>query len=485
MTAGSVVAPSNAAFRIETNGINVIPDADRNGRPRDLFWIWFGANIGILALTYGAIILGFGLNFWQGLLCAIGSALLAFLVVGAFSVAGRDGGAPMFTLSRAVFGIRGNVLPNIISWLSLLGWETIGVILGVLALMSLLGGFVHTGTAGLALICIVLVGGLVVAVGLLGQATLVVVQTWASYVFGALTLVVAAFLIGDTNWSALLTRPEGPWLTGFIPAASIIAAGTGLSWANAAADYSRYLPRATRASSIVWASTLGAVIPVACLMIVGMLLTTREPTLGSAANPIAVIQSALPAWMGVPFLVTAVVGLIVEADMSLYSSGLNLLNLGVPFARYKTVAIDAVVMVLGTAYVVLVAKNFFSPLVSFLLLLGVGLAAWAGVFLVDQLFVRPRVGGYAAGALYDVRARQGLTREGWNRPAIMGWLVGVGAGLLVTTSPLFSGPLAKGVFANSSLEIAVAFIGAGGVFGVWSLVGLWRAGRNNSGREVG
>ena len=32
-------------LQIETNGINVISDAERKGHPRDLFWPWFAANV--------------------------------------------------------------------------------------------------------------------------------------------------------------------------------------------------------------------------------------------------------------------------------------------------------------------------------------------------------------------------------------------------------------------------------------------------------
>lgn len=40
-------------LQIEANGINVIPDAERKGRPRDLFWPWFAANISVLGLSFG------------------------------------------------------------------------------------------------------------------------------------------------------------------------------------------------------------------------------------------------------------------------------------------------------------------------------------------------------------------------------------------------------------------------------------------------
>lgn len=400
-------------------------------------------------MVYGAIAVSFGLNFWQGLLAIVGGAS-SFLLVGLFTIAGRDGGAPMMTLSRAVFGIYGNILPNVVSWLSLVGWETISVITGTLALMALFGMFVRFSLDVSAIVSMVLMLGLTILFGLLGQATLVVVQTWASYLFGALTLVVIVLLIQHTNWTVLWHHPAGPWVTGFLPALSIIIAGTGLSWANAAADYSRYIPRSASRFRIVWATTLGAVVPLVVLMVVGMLLATRQPGLASAANPIAVIERALPPWMGVPYLLTAAGGLIVEADLSLYSSGLNLLNMFVPLPRYKTVLIDAAIMIVGTIYVVLVAQNFFGPFESFILLLGVGLAAWAGIFLLDQILFRQEV--YRATDMYpNLKAK----KVRWC--AVLAWLLAVATGLLFTTSPFFTGPLAKGIFANSSLELLMSF----------------------------
>ncbi|MDA8206072.1 MAG: cytosine permease, partial [Thermaerobacter sp.] len=113
-----------------------MPESERTGHARQLFSIWFAANIGVLGIVYGAIIVSFGMNAAQSLLAIlVGSA--SFLLVGALSLAGRDGGAPMMTLSRKVFGIYGNLLPNVVGWFSLVGWETITVITGTLALQAL------------------------------------------------------------------------------------------------------------------------------------------------------------------------------------------------------------------------------------------------------------------------------------------------------------------------------------------------------------
>lgn len=449
----------NRPWHIELSGIEPIPDSERHGQIQDLFWIWFAGNLGLLGVVYGAMLSSFGLNFWQGLLAIIVGSL-SFLLVGSFSVAGRDGGVPMMTLSRSIFGVYGNILPNLVSWISLVGWETITVIIGTLGLMTLFGDEGHVSYGTSAGISLSLMVGVSIMAGLLGQATLVIIQKWASYLFGILTLVVIGFLLSHTDWAHLFHRPAGSWITGFVPAVSIIIAGTGLSWTNTAADYSRYLPRSARAKTIVVASSVGGFIPLVLLMGVGMLAAATEPRLATALNPLTVLGREMPSWMTIPYFLTAAGGLVVEADLSLYSSGLNLLNLFIPFARYQTVVLDALIMVTGTIYVLFVAKNFLGPFEAFVILLGVGLAAWAGMFLAFQL-----VAYFRRLPLYVDDAH--VRRIQW--PATFIWIVSVGIGLLFTSSPWFSGPFAQGIFAHSSLEILMTFAISMLVYGLW----LW------------
>lgn len=191
-----------------------------------------------------------------------------------------------------------------------------------------------------------------------------------------------------------------------------------------------------------------------------MLAATTEPRLATALNPLTVLGREMPSWMTIPYFLTAAGGLVVEADLSLYSSGLNLLNLFIPFARYQTVVLDALIMVTGTIYVLFIAKNFLGPFEAFVILLGVGLAAWAGMFLAFQL-----VAYFRRLPLYVDDAH--VRRIQW--PATFIWIVSVGIGLLYTSSPWFSGPFAQGIFAHSSLEILMTFAISMLVYGLW----LW------------
>ena len=282
----------------------------------------------------------------------------------------------MLTLSRAPFGTRGNLGPTLISWISLVGWETVTVITAAYALLGLLNLAGLPANTLWTIVSLVTIALLVVVFGLLGHATLVWIQRAATWVFGVLTLVIVIFLIARTNWSTVLASPPGPWDSGVLATLSIIIAGTGIGWVNAGADYARYLPHKSKGQSIAWWTILGSTIPLFVLILTGALLSSKVSNLATAANPIQAIGSALPSWMAVPYLVTAIGGLIAEADLSIYSSGLNLLAIGIKVKRYKTVLIDGVLMIAGAVYVMLIAQNFFGPFESFLQLLADGLTAW-------------------------------------------------------------------------------------------------------------
>ncbi|HYL41967.1 MAG TPA: cytosine permease [Ktedonobacteraceae bacterium] len=440
---------SDRVWSIEMNGINPIDQEHRHGQPFELFWIWFASNVGILGVVYGAgYLTGNGLNLWQGLVVGLIATAVSFLFVGLLSIPGVWGGAPMLTLSRAVFGTRGNFGPTLVSWISLVGWETILVIASTGALLELLQVFGVSASPAWTVVSILVLAVLVVACGYWGHATLVWIQRAATWVFGILTVVIIAFIVPQTNWGKLLSQPTGPWDTGVITAFVIIMAGTGIGWINAGADYARYLPRRSSSRAITFWTVFGATLPLYILMIVGVLLASFKSNVLTSSDPLAPIREALPAWLAVPYLLTAVGGLLAGAALDIYSSGLNLLAMGIRIKRQYAVLIDGVLMVIGSIYVLLIRNDFQGALTSFLLLLADGLTVWAAIFLVDMIWRRG----------YDTRSLTNLGREsayhytgGFNIPACAAWVIGIVVGLLFTQSSFFTGPLAKGIFASTSL----------------------------------
>ena len=449
------LATADQVWSIEKHGIEPIGTDERHGNAFELFWVWFAANIGILGIVYGGILAGSGLNLWQSILVALLAPTISFALVGILSVAGKWGGAPTLTLSRASFGTRGNLAPTLISWLSLIGWETISVITATYALLGLINLAGIPANTPWTIISLVVIALLVISIGLLGHATLVWIQQAATWIFGALTLVVVVFLLQRTNWSTILAAHAGPWDSGVLATLSIICAGTGISWVNVGADYTRYLPHVVKGRAITGWSVLGATLPLFVLILTGRLLASNMADLASSSNPVSLIGSALPPWMAIPYLITAIGGLVTGADLSIYSSGLNLLALGVRMKRYQTVLIDGVLMIAGSIYVMLIAQNFIGPFESFLELLAVFLTTWAAVFLVDMWLRRQYD---SAGLAQTGPGSRYFYTGGVSWTACIAWLAGILVGLALTVSPWFNGPLAYGIFAASSLGYFIGFI---------------------------
>lgn len=439
-------------WKVESTGIDRVPDAEQTGKPLELFWIWSAANIGILGVVYGAIIVASGLSFIQSILAAL-VGVASFALVGYTSFAGKRGRTSTLTLSRVIFGLKGNIAPTTFSWINLMGWEAVNVITGTLTLAALFQAIGLGESHSLTAISLLLFGGLTIVVSLLGQNTVVWMQSWFSRIFGTMTLIVVLYIVFTTEWGKVLSLPSGSWLTGFLPAVSVIAAGTGISWAIAGADYSRYQSPESSDKSIFAAVVGGACLPLILLMFTGILLSVQLPDLASAANPIALIGSVLPKWMAIPYLLAATAGIITIAVLSLYSASLNLLTLGVKVKQSLAVSIDAVVILGIAIYVLFISGDFMGPFISFLVFCGVFLAAWEAIFILDYAKVR-RHHGYDGNALYGLNGQN----RGVRKVPLFCWFLGALCGLLVTKTGFIDGPLAKGLFADSSLGLFVSFL---------------------------
>jgi nucleobase:cation symporter-1, NCS1 family len=409
--AGAAVKGGEAESRplqIETNGINVITDAERKGHPRDLFWPWFAANISVLGLSYGAFLLAFGISFWQAVVVGVVGIIVSFLLCGFIAIAGKRGSAPTMVLSRAPFGVRGNKLPTVISWLLTVGWETILMILAVLAIATVFGHLGWPSGTPTKIIAMIVVVGLTIFGGVMGFDLIMRMQTAITIITGVLTVMFIILVVGKIHWSAVSALPGGS-AQALIGGLVFMMTGFGLGWVNVAADYSRYLPRRSSSSGVAgWTTFGGAVAPIV-LVIFGLLLAGSSKSLsGSIANdPVGALTVLLPTWFLIPFAIVAVLGLIGGAVLDIYSSGLALLSLGVRVPRYVAALIDGTVMTLGTIYVVFIAGHFFNQFEGFLITLGVPIAAWCGVMLAD-IALRRR--DYAETELYNPSGRYGDIR---------------------------------------------------------------------------
>ncbi|MGW0571645.1 purine-cytosine permease family protein [Streptomyces tauricus] len=393
------------ALQVEVHGLDVIGDGERKGTPRTLFWPWFGANVSILGLSYGSFVLGFGISFWQALAAGVTGIVFSFLLCGLVAVAGKRGSAPTMVLSRAAYGVRGNRLPAVVSWMLTVGWETVLTALATMATATVLDRLGWGGGTGTEVVALIVVGTLVVVGGVMGFDLIMRLQTVITVVTAVLTVVYIGLVADHIHWSAVSAVPAGS-AQEFIGALVFMMTGFGLGWVNAAADYSRYLPRSSSGRGVAGWTTFGASVAPLALLVFGLLLAGSSTTLSTAvaADPIGALTTILPTWFLIPFAVVAVLGLVGGAVLDIYSSGLALLAAGLRVPRYLAALLDGVLMIAGSVYIVFFADDFLGQFIGFLTTLGVPVAAWCGVLLAD-LALRRR--DYDEADLFRVKGRYG------------------------------------------------------------------------------
>lgn len=436
MSTSAPTTVTDAAPRgVEANGVNAIDESERKGTPRQLFWPWFAANVSVLGIGYGAYLLFFGVSFWQALIVGVLGIVISFLLCGFIALAGKRGNAPTMTLGRAAFGVTGNRVPSVISWVLTVGWETALTSLAVLATATVFDDLGFHGGVWTKIVALIVIAALVVFGGILGFDFLMRLQKWITVATGILTVIYIILTFHRIDFHAVASLPSGT-LPAVIGGFVFMMTGFGLGWVNAAADYSRYLPRKASSGGVVWWTTFGSSLAPVILLVFGLLLAGSSTKLETAIgdDPIGALATIVPVWFLIPFAVVAILGLVGGSVMNIYSSGFSLLNAGIKIPRYAAACVDGVVMIAGTIYVAFFATSFIAPFQGFLITLGVPIAAWAGIFLAD---IQLRKKDYALSDLFDRRGRYGSVQ--WIPIGLIVLGTAIGWGLVTNTSASWLG----------------------------------------------
>jgi len=390
---------------VETTGIEIIEESERTARPKDLFWPWFAANVSVFGISYGSFVLAFGISFVQAVVVTVVGIVVSFAMCGIIAIAGKRGSAPTMVLSRAAFGVNGQKVPGVVSWLVSIGWETFLAILAVLATATIFDQLGWSGGTTTQVVATIVVALLIVSASVAGYHVIMRMQSVLTWITGLATIVYVVLTLDEIDWSAVSAIPDGN-VQQMVGALVMVMTGFGLGWINIAADWSRYQHRDAPGAAIVGWNTFGGAVAPVVLVVFGLLLagSSAELSAGIVADPIGTLGTLLPTWFLVPFLLAAILALVSGAVLGIYSSGLTLLSLGVRIPRPAAAFVDGVILTLGTIWVVFFAEDFLGPFQSFLITLGVPLAAWAGIMIAD---IALRRSDYDEEALFDPAGRYG------------------------------------------------------------------------------
>ena len=272
---------------VERHHVEVIPENERYGRPRDQFTLWFAANANVVNFTLGVLAILFGLNLFWALVAIVVGNVLGMLLTALHAWQGPRLGVPQMIQSRGQFGFYG---ANFI----LLASTVLDI--GYLAASQVL-----QGDSLNLLVSSVSVPVWIVIITLPALALAIFGYRWIHSVRKVMTavfiVVILIALIQAATYGSVLHQYRGTTLS----SGPILVATIGLffmnmlSWAPYVSDYSRYLPKDVSFRRTFWAIFGGNVISTTLFAGLGAWIATLVPT--ATGNPLEALAKVSGLWI--------------------------------------------------------------------------------------------------------------------------------------------------------------------------------------------
>jgi NCS1 family nucleobase:cation symporter-1 len=420
---------------IEVHSIDYVPHAERHGKVRDLWPVWFSgdANLATVAVGVIGIALG-GTLFWTAVAviggCALGTFFMAF-----HSTQGPQLGLPQLIQSRPQFGYMGALLVWVVAMVAYVGYNAFNGALAAQAVRQLAGA--HAPPDGDVIIVFSLVA---LAMAVVGYDWIHHLQRIVAYCVLAL---LAVFTIGALWFIDLppkLLQPGSfraiPFLVQFFAAAAY-----QLSWSIYVSDYSRYLPpNVGVVASFAW-TYLGALVGGVWMMLVGTYAAALYPhadIAGAMQQAADLLVPGFGSWL----LAGALLGLMSISALNYYGASLTLLSVADCF-RPQRAGVGRRLVALAAAGIVSIAialaasKDFvtrFSDLLAVLLYL---FTPWTAINLVDFYWVRKC--HYSVREIFNPHGIYGR----WSWRGLVAYGVGFVAMIPFFSTGLYVGPVAR------------------------------------------
>jgi len=391
------------------------------------FWVWLTISGSLLPLGIALWLRSLGLTFGQSLTAASLGMFVSAGVVAVGAIAGKRSSLPTLVLSRAAFGVLGNLAPAVMLVLSRLFWALILVILGYLLIAQGL-----TSTSGV-LAAAVPVSPIAIGILIAVVAASVALASfggrrlfWAQRISGVLGVVTAVTIAGTrlvAHGAAGTLNQDGSWLRA-LGASVVIFAVFGLAWSSASADYASGLPVNVRGWKVAaWALLSMGAVPVALTWFA--LVAFGDLTSDDFAGSFNVVVSGTDfGLVGILTQISLFCTLLTTLAMSLRSSSMSFesvqLKLKPAIASPVIAAIAVALAIIGLAR--LGSAGFWFNLHGYSLVLAVPVAAWSGIFVSDVLIRRIAYHEVSLSRSYGFYKALNLTNAlGWVIAVVLGW----------------------------------------------------------------
>jgi NCS1 family nucleobase:cation symporter-1 len=433
MTAPPGTDHSLSPAAVETRSIDYIPSSERHGKAWHLAPVWFVGNANLLAFASGAVGISLGLNVAWTLVAAVIGLAIGTLMMAYHSAQGPKLGLPQMIQSRPQFGYYGSIIPLIAAMVVFIGWNVFDVVIAGQALQA-------TIKTPLALGEIIAVA-LSAALTIFGYELIHRYSRWTTYLF----IIVYGLLIVAMFGSVHLPSNSLSLSSSYNGAAFLTVIGVmvsfQLTWAPYVSDYSRYLPKKTKALSTVGWTYLGSFLGVFWPLTLGAFVSAAFKN-SLTIDAIRDVGNHLFGGYGTIVLLCSIPVIIASMGIGIYSGGLTALAGVDLFAELRKNRRDRIIaMVLVSTCMLLLAlivpSNFIPSFTAFLTTVLYFMIPWTAINLTDFYLVRKE-----KYALRDIFIRDGIYGL-WNLRGISCYVIGFCVMIPFFSVSFFTGPAAK------------------------------------------
>lgn len=418
---------SASAWSPEQRSVEFVPLTERHGSVRNLFTLWFGANMQVTAIVAGALNVAIGLSLPWALISLVIGNLLGAVFMALHSAQGPKLGIPQMIQSRAQFGHLGAALPLILIIL---------MYLGAFAATSVQGGQALVAWAGLPVaLSITAVAIAVLVVTLFGYRLIHAMQKWLSLASALAFAYLTIELV--INYHDVPAPAQAGVSAGTVLLGVALSATWQLTFAPYVADYSRYLPANTSVHAAFWYTYAGSVLGAVWMMAFGAMAVSAVPNAFDGGSVTFIVDQAGGA--RALFFLIILLGITGINSLNLYGLFMSVTTTLTAATRWRgssrvRVGVIVTAAAIATSIGILGRNNFLGNFQDFILLLAYFLIPWTAINLVDFYLIRRET--YDIDAIFDPAGRYG----GVDARTMIAYLLAVGAELPFVNTSFFSGP---------------------------------------------
>jgi NCS1 family nucleobase:cation symporter-1 len=438
-------------------------------------WSWISIASSPLVLVLAAFLKESGASFAQSLVVISGLIISAAVLAGVGAVAAKRGSSPIGVVSRAAFGVWGNVFPGILMLLIKIVWSISLLIFGARILSPLISNqpwfaplsmqFVFPAEFTALLLTAVPMVIIATLVAGFGGITMLRSQQITSG-FSIIGVAAICYFVFSSN--SILDLRQGEMLGGpaLLDLAVFSFALFGFTVFSQSGDFARKLPVETPGAKVFFISFVSTLFIPLAVGVMGVLwVFLAEDGFGVllTSQLLPSIAAVAPLWIFVALVVAVGLSVLQLVSSSIYSLAGSLASIGARLPGALSVLLFSVVLLAGalTSSLLLGTSSLLALLIEVLTLSSVIAAAFTGIVLADAL-IRSR-------DYHEVSLTRDYGFYGrFNVANTIGFILAsaVGFGYLNGTGTLSFWAGYLGDFTPAIFEVAGSYIGIAMAFGL-------------------